>query len=92
LARWKWISPPAASGATAQTWNWAREWRLLEHLALRRGQVVPRAEIEAHIYDERGEPMSHVVDAAVCSLRRRIGADLIHAHRGLGFVLKAGGP
>ena len=25
----------------------AREWRLLEYLAMRRGQIVPRAEIEA---------------------------------------------
>jgi DNA-binding response OmpR family regulator len=68
----------------------AREWRLLEYLALRRGQVVPRAEIEAHIYDELVEPMSNVVDAAVYSLRRKIGADLIRTRRGLGYVLDAG--
>jgi DNA-binding response OmpR family regulator len=67
----------------------AREWRLLEYLALRRGEVVPRAEIEAHIYDERVEPMSNVVDAAVYGLRRKIGADLIHTRRGLGYVLAA---
>ncbi|MBA3652211.1 MAG: response regulator, partial [Chthoniobacterales bacterium] len=30
----------------------AREWRLLEYLALRRGQVVPRSQLAAHIYDE----------------------------------------
>jgi len=66
----------------------AREWRLLEYLALRRGQVVPRAEIEAHIYDELVEPMSNVVDAAVYGLRRKIGASLIHTRRGLGYVLE----
>ena len=69
----------------------AREWRLLEYLALRRGQVVPRAEIEAHIYDELVEPMSNVVDAAVYGLRRKIGADLIRTRRGLGYVLEAEG-
>ena len=29
-----------------------REWRLLEYLVRRCGEVVPRAEIEAHIYDD----------------------------------------
>lgn len=67
----------------------AREWRLLEFLALRRGEVVPRAEIEAHIYDELVEPMSNVVDAAVYGLRRKIGAQFIRTRRGLGYVLEA---
>ena len=66
----------------------AREWRLLEYLVLRRGQVVPRAEIEAHIYDELVEPMSNVVDTAVYALRRKIGADLIRTRRGLGYILE----
>jgi DNA-binding response OmpR family regulator len=68
----------------------AREWRLLEYLVLRRGQVVPRAEIEAHIYDELVEPMSNVVDAAVYGLRRKIGAGFIQTRRGLGYVLEMG--
>ena len=67
----------------------AREWRLLEYLALRRGEVVPRAEIEAHIYDELVEPLSNVVDTAVYGLRRKIGAGLIRTRRGLGYVLEA---
>jgi DNA-binding response OmpR family regulator len=67
----------------------AREWRLLEYLALRRGQVVPRSEIEAHIYDELVSPMSNVVDTAVYNLRRKIGPDFIHTRRGLGYVLEA---
>ncbi len=68
----------------------AREWRLLEYLALRRGQVVARTEIEAHIYDDLVEPMSNVVDAAVYGLRRKIGTDVIRTRRGLGYVLEAG--
>jgi DNA-binding response OmpR family regulator len=69
----------------------AREWRLLEYLVRRRGEVVPRTDIEAHIYDELVEPMSNVVDAAVYSLRRKIGPELIHTRRGLGYVLAAEG-
>ena len=44
-----------------------REYALLEFLALRRGMIVSRREIEEHIYDERVEPMSNVIDAAICS-------------------------
>jgi DNA-binding response OmpR family regulator len=72
----------------------AREYRLLEYLARRRGQVVSRAEIEAHIYDDKVDPMSNVVDSAICLLRRKISpaendAQLIHTRRGLGYVLES---
>jgi len=66
----------------------AREWRLLEYLVLRRGQVVPRSKIEEHIYDELVEPMSNVVDTAVYNLRRKVGANFIQTRRGLGYVLE----
>lgn len=69
----------------------AREYLLLEYLARRRGEVVSRAEIEAHIYDEQVDPMSNVVDSAVCNLRKKLGtageSSLIHTRRGLGYVL-----
>jgi len=70
----------------------AREYQVLEYLASRRGQVVTRAEIEAHIYDNAVDPMSNVVDSAICTIRRKlaIGAEsapLIHTRRGLGYVL-----
>jgi DNA-binding response OmpR family regulator len=72
----------------------AREYLLLEYLALRRGQVVSRTEIESHIYDGQVDPMSNVVDSAVCSLRKKLGsareAALIHTRRGLGYILEAG--
>jgi DNA-binding response OmpR family regulator len=65
---------------------------LLEYLAVRRGEVVPRAEIEAHIYGETVELMSNAVDSAVCSLRRKISppgaAQLIQTRRGMGYVLQ----
>lgn len=69
-----------------------REYRLLEYLALRRGTVVSRTEIEQHIYDDRAEPMSNVVDATVCGLRKKIDPSgckpLIHTRRGMGYVLE----
>jgi DNA-binding response OmpR family regulator len=69
----------------------AREYVLLEYLALRRGQVVTRAEIEDHIYDGQADLLSNAVDSAVCSLRKKLGAPpeaaLIHTRRGLGYLL-----
>jgi DNA-binding response OmpR family regulator len=69
----------------------AREYRLLEYLALRRGEVVSRSEIEEHIYSDSVDPLSNVVDSAICTLRRKItppgGAPLIATKRGLGYVM-----
>lgn len=69
----------------------AREFSLLEYLARRKGEAVARTEIEAHIYDENSDPMSNVVDSAICILRKKIGAfshrPLIHTRRGFGYVL-----
>ncbi len=68
-----------------------REYRLIEYLARRKGQVVTRSEIEEHIYDERVSPMSNVVDSAICNLRKKINIDgqpdIIHTRRGLGYIL-----
>ena len=70
-----------------------REFALLLYLAGRAGEVVSRTEIETHIYDDRVEPMSNVVDSAVCALRRKIDlpgvASLITTRRRLGYVLAA---
>lgn len=67
-----------------------REYALLEYLALRAGQLVTRAEIEQHLYDESVEPMSNVVDSAICSLRRLLdpieGPSLITTRRGHGYL------
>jgi len=69
-----------------------REYSLLEYLALRAGELVTRTEIEQHIYDERVEPSSNVVDSAICSLRKAIdtpgGASMIHTRRGMGYMLE----
>jgi DNA-binding response OmpR family regulator len=71
----------------------AREFALLEYLAMRRGQVVSRAEIWEHVYDFAAEPSSNVVDVYVGYLRRKLGDGegetprLIHTHRGLGYSM-----
>jgi DNA-binding response OmpR family regulator len=69
----------------------AREYALLEYLALRRGQVVTRSEIWDHVYDFASDPASNVVDVYIGYLRKKIDHDhpakLIHTRRGQGYLL-----
>jgi len=69
----------------------AREYSLLEYLAMRHGQVVTRAEIHDYVYDFAAEPGSNVVDVYVGYLRKKIDEGhalrLIQTHRGLGYSL-----
>ncbi len=71
----------------------AREFALLEYLALRQGEVVSRSEIEQHLYDENADLMSNVVDAAVYSLRKKIDLpgrpSIIQTRRGMGYTIHA---
>ncbi len=68
-----------------------REYALLEYLALKRGTVVSRSDIEAHIYDLQAEPMSNVIDSAIYGLRKRLDRpgrpSLIETRRGQGYCL-----
>ena len=70
-----------------------REYAVLEYLALRRGEVVKRAEIETHIYDDLADPLSNVVDSIICTLRKKIeqpeSRRLIQTRRGVGYLLEA---
>ena len=69
----------------------AREFALLELLALRRGGLVSRREIWEQIYDLNYEAVSNVVDVYIAHLRKKIERPglprLIHTRRGEGYVL-----
>lgn len=71
----------------------AREYILLEYLAMRAGQVVSRTDIWNHLYDMVDQSTSNVVDVYVGYLRRKLEANggerLLHTRRGLGYVLEA---
>lgn len=70
----------------------AREYALLEYLALRVGEVVTRAEIWQHIYDEQSTATSNVVDVYVGYLRKKLDAPgkprILHTRRGEGYILR----
>jgi len=69
----------------------AREYALLEYLALRAGQLVTRTEIWEHVYDFHSDAHSNVVDVYIGYLRKKLERDgaakLIHTRRGQGYVL-----
>jgi DNA-binding response OmpR family regulator len=70
-----------------------REYRLLEFLAHRTGEVVSRTDIEAHLYNEETDVFSNVVESTISTLRKKLEppgcTPLIHTRRGMGYVLAA---
>jgi two-component system, OmpR family, response regulator len=66
----------------------AREFHLLEYLALHRGRVVSRAELQNHLSDEMDEVSSNVLDVYVSVLRRKLGHDVIKTRRGFGYFIE----
>ena len=69
----------------------AREYALLEFLAMRAGELVTRTAIWEHLYDAFSEARSNVVDVYIGYLRRKLESTgqsrLIHTRRGQGYVL-----
>ncbi len=67
----------------------AREFAILEYLALHRGEVVTRTELYEHLFDESENTLSNLLDVHVFALRRKLGADLITTRRGQGYCIEA---
>jgi DNA-binding response OmpR family regulator len=69
----------------------AREYALLEYFMLHAGEVVGRAEISEHVWDDSYDPLSNVIDVYVQRLRRKLddrgGPSLIRTRRGEGYML-----
>ena len=68
-----------------------KEYSLLEYLARRRGDVVGRADIGEHVWDDSFDPMSNLIEVYIQRLRRKVDdghpVKLIHTHRGSGYTL-----
>jgi len=88
---------PAAKTATVATPRLCRlelaprEFAVLEYLAHRAGKPVSRAELEEHLYDQRSQVMSNVIDVTVSVLRAKLESagcpPMIHTRRKIGYVL-----
>lgn len=70
----------------------AKEYELLQYLALNSGIVLSREKIEDHIWNYDYEGGTNVVDVYIRYLRKKIdegyGKKLIHTVRGMGYVLR----
>jgi two-component system, OmpR family, copper resistance phosphate regulon response regulator CusR len=69
----------------------AKEYALLEYLLRRQGDVVGRADIAEHVWDDSFDPMSNLIEVYIQRLRRKIDdgqpVKLIHTRRGAGYSL-----
>ena len=73
-----------------------KEYALLEFLARNAGRVVGRAEISEHVWDDRYDPFSNLIESYVNRLRRKLDGGgrtpLIHTRRGAGYLFGAAPP
>src|SRR5206468_243975 len=66
----------------------AREYAILESVALHRGEVVTRTELYEHLFDESDDTLANLVDVHVFSIRKKLGHDLIATRRGQGYCIE----
>lgn len=65
----------------------AREYGMLEYLALHRGEVVSRTALYEQIFDETDDSLSNVIDVHIFNLRKKLGTGIITTRRGHGYCV-----
>lgn len=70
-----------------------KEFALLEYLLNRKEEVVSRAEISEHVWDDSFDSLGNVIDVTIHRLRRKIDGNaegrLLHTLKGVGYVLRS---
>ena len=66
----------------------AREFAILEYLALHRGEVISRKELYEHLFDENDDTLSNLLDVHVSNARKKLGAEFIATRRGHGYCIE----
>jgi two-component system OmpR family response regulator len=66
----------------------AREYALVEFLALHRGKVVTRTMLYEHLFDETDDTLSNLLDVHVSNIRKKLGHDFITTRRGHGYSIE----
>jgi two-component system OmpR family response regulator len=65
----------------------AREYSLVEYLALHRGEVVTRTTLYEHLFDENDNTLSNLLDVHVSNIRKKLGHEFIVTRRGHGYEI-----
>jgi len=66
----------------------AREYSLVEFMAIHRGEVVTRTRLYEHLFDENDATLSNLLDVHVSNVRKKLGADFITTRRGHGYSIE----
>lgn len=66
----------------------AREYALVEFMALHRGEVVTRTQLYEHLFDENDSTMSNLLDVHVSNVRKKLGGEFITTRRGHGYCIE----
>ncbi|MGE3310405.1 MAG: response regulator transcription factor [Limisphaerales bacterium] len=66
----------------------AREYAILEYLALHRGSVISRTTLYEHLFDETDDTLSNLIDVHIFSIRKKLGAEVIATRRGQGYCIE----
>ena len=66
----------------------AREYSLVEFMALHRGEVVTRTTLYEHLFDENDATLSNLLDVHVSNIRKKLGHDFITTRRGHGYCIE----
>ena len=67
----------------------AREYALVEYLALHRGEVVTRTTLYEHLFDDTDDTLSNLLDVHVSNVRKKLGHEFIATRRGHGYCIEA---
>lgn len=66
----------------------AREFVMLEFLAMHRGEVITRTALYEHLFDENEDTLSNIIDVHVFNLRKKLGQECITTRRGHGYCIE----
>ena len=66
----------------------AREYCLLEFLALHRGETITRTTLYEHLFDEDDDSLSNLLDVHVSNLRKKLGSGFVTTRRGHGYCIE----
>jgi two-component system, OmpR family, response regulator len=66
----------------------AREYALVEFMAVHRGEVVTRTQLYEHLFDENDSSLSNLLDVHVSNVRKKLGAEFITTRRGHGYCIE----
>ncbi len=65
----------------------AQEFKLLAYMMHHTGKVVSRTELTEHIYDQDFDRDSNTIEVFVNRIRKKLGVNILHTVRGLGYQL-----